>query len=131
MSAAAVSHPARCWHGCGLRRRSCWRDAGRGATTPSTSPQRPHWVAPDGPSVSVATWYCLRTKACQVNMEENRLRLDYVRNDPRVTVTVLDADDWSRHVSIQRRVVQLQNDPNLTYIDRLCPALHRQPLRHP
>jgi PPOX class probable F420-dependent enzyme len=78
-------------------------------------------IRPDGQPVSVATWYLLDEEGrILVSMDEKRRRLEYMRNDPRVSMTVLDAQDWSRHVSIQGRVVQLRNDPNLNDIDQLC-----------
>lgn len=75
----------------------------------------------DGQPVSVATWYLLEDDGrLLVNMDGSRRRLDYLRGDPRVSMTILAADDWYRHVSIQGRVVQLQDDPDLVDIDRLC-----------
>jgi PPOX class probable F420-dependent enzyme len=75
---------------------------------------------PDGQPVSVATWYLLEDDGrILVNMDESRRRLAYLRADPRVTLTVLAADDWYTHVSIQGRVGQLADDPDLVDIDRL------------
>jgi PPOX class probable F420-dependent enzyme len=77
-------------------------------------------IRPDGQPVSVATWYILDDDGrIFVNMDEGRKRLDYLRNDPRVTLTVLDSDDWYTHVSMQGRVVDIQDDPDLSGIDRL------------
>lgn len=77
-------------------------------------------VRPDGQPVSVATWYLWENGRVLVNMDEGRKRLDYLRADPRVTLTVLDADNWYTHVSLQGRVVELQDDPDLSDIDRLA-----------
>ncbi|WP_263249635.1 PPOX class F420-dependent oxidoreductase [Saccharopolyspora rosea] len=77
-------------------------------------------VRQDGQPVSVATWYLWENGHVLVNMDEGRKRLDYLRADPRVTLTVLDADNWYTHVSLQGRVVELQDDPDLTDIDRLA-----------
>lgn len=76
-------------------------------------------MRPDGQPVSVATWYLLDRGRLLVNMDESRRRLDYIRSDPRVTVTVLAADDWYTHVSVQGRVAQLRDDLDLIDIDRL------------
>ncbi len=62
-------------------------------------------VRPDGQPVSVATWYLWEDGRVLVNMDEGRKRLDYLREDPRVSLTVLDADGWYTHVSLQGRVV--------------------------
>ena len=75
---------------------------------------------PDGQPVSVATWYLLEADGrILVNMDESRKRLAYLREDPRVSLTVLAADDWYTHVSMQGRVVELSDDPDLVDIDRL------------
>ena len=75
---------------------------------------------PDGQPVSVATWYLLEADGrILVNMDESRRRLAYLREDPRVSLTVLAADDWYTHVSMQGRVVELSDDPDLVDIDRL------------
>ena len=76
-------------------------------------------VRPDGQPVSVATWYLLDGGRILVNMDEGRKRLDYLRNDPRVTITALDADDWYTQVSLQGKVVEMCDDPDLSDIDRL------------
>lgn len=77
-------------------------------------------VRPGGQPVSVATWYLLQDDGrILVNMDEGRRRLDYLRADPRVSLTVLKADDWYTHVSLQGRVVELRDDAGLADIDRL------------
>ncbi len=76
-------------------------------------------VRADGQPVSVATWYLLDGDRILVNMDEGRKRLEYLRADPRVTLTVLDEADWYTHVSIQGRVVEMRDDPALADIDRL------------
>src|SRR3954454_24709257 len=78
-------------------------------------------VRPDGQPVSVATWYLLDgPDAVVVNMDEGRKRLNYLRNDPRVSLTVLAADDWYTHVSVQGRVTELRDDARLADIDRIA-----------
>lgn len=76
-------------------------------------------VRPDGQPVSVATWYLLEGERLLVNMDEGRRRLDYIRHDPRVTLTALDAEDWYTHISVQGRVAELVEDTGLADIDRL------------
>ncbi|RKS77921.1 PPOX class probable F420-dependent enzyme [Motilibacter peucedani] len=76
-------------------------------------------LRPDGAPVSVATWYLLDGDRILVNMDEGRKRLDYLRADPRVSLTALAKDDWYTHVSLQGRVVELRDDTDLSDIDRL------------
>lgn len=74
----------------------------------------------DGQPVSVATWYVVEDGQILVNMDEGRKRLDYLRDDPRVSLTVLDAEDWYTHISVQGRVVRLEEDGGLAGIDRIA-----------
>jgi hypothetical protein len=55
-------------------------------------------------------------------MDEGRKRLDYLRADPRVSLTVLDEAGWYTHVSLQGRIAEMRADPGLEDIDRL--AMH-------
>lgn len=77
-------------------------------------------VRPDGQPVSVGTWYLWEDGRVLVNMDEGRKRLEYIRREPRVSLTVLDADSWYTHVSLQGRVAELVDDPDLVDIDRLA-----------
>ncbi|MCX4580857.1 MULTISPECIES: PPOX class F420-dependent oxidoreductase [Streptomyces] len=73
----------------------------------------------DGQPVSAATWYLWDDGRVLINMDEGRVRLQHVRNDPRVSLTVLDEGGWYTHVTIIGRVVDLQEDTDLSGIDRL------------
>jgi PPOX class probable F420-dependent enzyme len=77
-------------------------------------------LRPDGQPVSVATWYVMDGGRIQVNMDERRKRLDYLRGDPRVSMTVLDDSGWDTHVSVQGRVVEISADEGLVGIDRIA-----------
>ncbi|MEU4896896.1 PPOX class F420-dependent oxidoreductase [Streptomyces sp. NPDC044780] len=74
----------------------------------------------DGQPVSTATWYLWDDGRILVNMDEGRKRLTHIRNDPRVTLTVIDEGDWYNHVSIIGRVVEIKDDEDLSDIDRLA-----------
>jgi PPOX class probable F420-dependent enzyme len=76
-------------------------------------------LRPDGTPVSVATWYLLDGDRVLVNMDHTRKRLQHLRDDPRVALTVLDKDSWYTHVSIVGRVVEIADDEDLRDIDRL------------
>jgi PPOX class probable F420-dependent enzyme len=73
----------------------------------------------DGQPVSAATWYLWDDGRVLVNMDEGRKRLDHIRNDPRVTLTVLDESGWYTHVTLIGRVAELRDDEGLADIDRL------------
>ena len=74
----------------------------------------------DGSPVTTATWYLWDDDRALVNMDESRVRLSHLRRDPRVSLTVLDGEDWYRHVSLLGRVVRIEDDPELLGIDRLA-----------
>jgi PPOX class probable F420-dependent enzyme len=82
---------------------------------------------PDGQPVSVATWYVLDGDRILVNMSANRRRLAYLRQDPRVSLTVLDAASWYTHVSLQGRVVEMRDDIDFADIDRLSTHYNGSP----
>ena len=83
-------------------------------------------LKPDGSPLSVATWYLFEDGRLLVNMDDTRARLEHIRKDPRVSLTVLDSD-WYRHVSLQGRVVALEPDSELKDIDRLSTHYRGEP----
>ena len=87
-------------------------------------------VKPDGAPHTVATWYLWEGGRILVNMDEGRARLEYLRRDPRVSLTVIDGDDWYRHVSLRGRVVSLEDDRDLVEIDRLSQHYRGAPYRN-
>ncbi|MEW2487740.1 PPOX class F420-dependent oxidoreductase [Streptomyces sp. NPDC048411] len=74
----------------------------------------------DGQPVSTATWYLWCDGRILVNMDEGRKRLEHIRNDPRVTLTVLDEANWYTHLSIIGHVADVREDKDFTDIDRLA-----------
>ena len=77
-------------------------------------------VAADGRPVTVATWYLLEDDGrILLGLDAKRARLDHMRADPRISLTVL-APNWYTHVSLQGRVVSLTDDEGLRDIDRLA-----------
>jgi PPOX class probable F420-dependent enzyme len=76
-------------------------------------------VRADGQPITAATWYLLDGDRLFVNMDARRKRLEHLRKDPRISLTVTDADNWYTHVSLQGRVTELTEDTDLSGIDRL------------
>jgi PPOX class probable F420-dependent enzyme len=83
-------------------------------------------VRRNGAPVTVATWYLYRHGRIVVNMDAGRRRLDHIRHDPRVSLTVLDRDDWGTHVSVQGRLTLL-DDHDLRDIDEIARHYTGQP----
>src|SRR3954452_8345600 len=76
-------------------------------------------LRPDGSPHTVPTWYDWEDGRVLVNMEATRLRLSFLRRDPRAALTALDEQSWYRHVSVIGRVVSIEEDAELADIDRL------------
>jgi PPOX class probable F420-dependent enzyme len=77
-------------------------------------------VAADGRPVTVATWYLFEDDGrVLLGLDATRARLKHMRADPRISLTVLAADDWYTHVSLQGRVASIADDTGLRDIDRL------------
>jgi PPOX class probable F420-dependent enzyme len=83
-------------------------------------------LRPDGSPHSAATWYLWEDGRVLVNMDEGRKRLEYLRRDPRVSITVVGKDEWYRHVTLSGRV-SLEDDPQLEDIDRISRHYMGQP----
>jgi PPOX class probable F420-dependent enzyme len=77
-------------------------------------------LRPDGTPVSTPTWYLWEDDRVLINLDESRVRLKHLRRDPRVTLTILDKDDWHTHVTLIGRVTDIHDDEGLTDIDRIA-----------
>jgi len=77
-------------------------------------------LKPDGAPITVATWYLWENGRVLVNMDEGRRRVSHLRADPRVSLTVLDGERWYRSIGLHGRVASLENDPDLSEIDRIA-----------
>jgi len=74
----------------------------------------------DGQPVTAATWYLWEDGRVMVNMDEGRKRLEHLRDDPRVSLTVIDEGAWYTHVTLIGRVAELSDDEGLADVDRLA-----------
>jgi PPOX class probable F420-dependent enzyme len=86
-------------------------------------------IRPDGSPHTAATWYDWDGGRTLLNMDESRLRLRFMRRDPRVALTVLGRDFWYSHVSLLGRIVAIEDDPDLADIDRLARRYTGRPFR--
>ena len=77
-------------------------------------------LRPDGSPHTAATWYDWEDGRVLLNMADSRLRLGFLRRDPRAALTVLGDGSWYRHVSLLCRVVSIEDDVDLADIDRLA-----------
>jgi PPOX class probable F420-dependent enzyme len=86
-------------------------------------------VRPDGSPHSVATWYLWDGERILLNMDESRARLGFLRQEPRLSLTVLDAAGWYRQVNLDCLMVELVEDEGLADIDRLARHYTGEPFR--
>ena len=86
-------------------------------------------VRPDGSPHSVATWYLWDGSRVLLNMDESRARLAFLRREPRLSLTVLDADSWYRQVNLDGLVAELVDDTEFEDIDRLARHYTGRPFR--
>jgi PPOX class probable F420-dependent enzyme len=77
-------------------------------------------VSPSGTPHTAATWYDWEGGRVFLNMDESRLRLRYMRENPAVALTVLGDDSWYEQVTLLGRIVSIEEDPELEGIDRLA-----------
>jgi PPOX class probable F420-dependent enzyme len=87
-------------------------------------------VRPDGSPHSVPTWYDWVDGLVLLNMAATRARLGHMRRDPRVSLTVLDEDSWYTHVTLTGVIERLEDDAELTDIDRLALRYQGRPYRN-
>lgn len=85
-------------------------------------------IRPDGFPMTVATWYDWDDGRILVNMDAKRRRLDWMRRNSKVAMTMFDRD-WYRHVSLYGEVVTLEDDSDLSDIDRLARRYTGRPFR--
>ena len=76
-------------------------------------------VEGDGRPHTAATWYLWEDGRVLVNMDATRRRLEYMRADPRVSLTVMGKDAWYQQVTLRGRVAEIADDDSLEGIDRL------------
>ena len=89
-------------------------------------------LRPDGAPHTATTWFAWDGERILLSMDESRLRLRFIRNDPRVSLTIPDSgftvpQAAHRMVSVNGRVVELRDDPELADFDVLALRYTGQP----
>jgi Pyridoxamine 5'-phosphate oxidase len=75
---------------------------------------------PGGRPRTVATWYDWDDGEILVNMDATRKRLARLQVGTPVSLTVLDAENWYRHVSLYGRISRRADDGAFADADRLA-----------
>jgi PPOX class probable F420-dependent enzyme len=84
-------------------------------------------IGPDGAPHTAATWYAWVDGRVLVNMADTRKRLEHMRHDPRVSLTVLNKDQFYNQLTLSGRVVEIAADDDYTGIDLLSRLYTGQP----
>jgi PPOX class probable F420-dependent enzyme len=82
---------------------------------------------PDGSPHTAATWYLWDDGRVLVNMAATRKRLDNMRADPHVSLTVLGQSNWYRQITLIGQIAEIADDADLAGIDRLSTQYTGQP----
>lgn len=77
-------------------------------------------VRANGTPHSAATWYDWEDGRVLLNMDESRLRLRFLRQNPAVSLTILDHANWYRHLTLVGHIEAMHEDVGLRDIDRLA-----------
>jgi PPOX class probable F420-dependent enzyme len=77
-------------------------------------------VRRDASPHTAATWYDWEGGRILLNMDESRARLGHMRENPRVSITILVDGDAADHVTLFGRIESIEPDDGLRDIDRLA-----------
>ena len=77
-------------------------------------------IMPDGSPQSTAVWIDSDGEHVIFNTAEGRVKTDNLRRDPRVAITVWDADNPMSQASFRGRVVEITTDGADEHIDKLA-----------
>ena len=77
-------------------------------------------VRADGTPHSAANWYEWRDGRALLSMDQSRRRLQYIRANPSVSLTIFDVHDQYRNVTLFGRISELYRDEGLRDIDSLA-----------
>ena len=76
-------------------------------------------LRPDGTPLSCPVWYLWRDGEVLLTFDSERKRLRFIRQNPAVSLTVLDGEDWARYVGLSWRVVEISADAGLRVVDEV------------
>ena len=77
-------------------------------------------IMPDGSPQSTAVWIDSDGEHVIFNTVEGRVKTENLRRDPRVSITVWDADNPFSQASMRGRVVEMTTEGADAHIDRLA-----------
>jgi nitroimidazol reductase NimA-like FMN-containing flavoprotein (pyridoxamine 5'-phosphate oxidase superfamily) len=78
------------------------------------------WSGRNGRPYTVATWYDWDDGQILINMDAGRKRRAWLQVGAPVSLTVLEAENWYRHLSLYGEIARTCDDAELADIDRLA-----------
>lgn len=91
-------------------------------------------LMPDGHPQVTPVWCDLADGCVLVNSARGRQKDRNLRRDPRVTITIVDPQNWYRYLEIRGRVVEITERGADEYIDKLAKkylGVDKYPYRRP
>ena len=76
-------------------------------------------LMPDGSPQTTETWVDTDGKHVVVNTVQTHLKVKNIQRDPRVSVAVCDASNFSRYYAVRGRVVKMTTDGGAEHIEAL------------
>jgi PPOX class probable F420-dependent enzyme len=86
-------------------------------------------IRPDGSLQVTPVWVGLEGDRLVVNSARGRAKVRNLERDPRTTVTVMDAADWERWVSVEGRVVEITEEGAADHAHLLSHQYDGKPFR--
>ena len=77
-------------------------------------------IMPDGSPQATAVWVDTDGEHVRFNTAEGRVKTKNLRRDPRVAVSILNADNPYEQVTIRGRVVEFAHEGAIEHIDSLA-----------
>lgn len=84
-------------------------------------------LRPDGAPAAVPCWYRYESGSVCLSILSDARRLNHLRRDPRLALSVILSKQPYRHISLRGRVCELRDDPSLADIDALAQIYEGRP----
>ena len=88
-------------------------------------------ISPSGRPQATPVWYLVENNHILINTSEGRKKLQNLKANPRVALTIVAQDDPYRYVQIQGTVIKFAPEHGARDIDRLSVRYRGQKYRYP
>jgi PPOX class probable F420-dependent enzyme len=84
-------------------------------------------LMPDGSPQTTETWVDTDGEHVVINTVQGHLKLRNIERDPRVSVAICDAADFSRYFAVRGRVTNITREGGADHIERLSQRYNGRP----